>query len=311
MNHTFVGWFDTSAQTGGNQITANTVINNDMTVWARWATVTHTISFDANGGTGAPATIANVANGTNVSLPTAIPTRANHTFIGWTTAASNPAVNAGTAQHNILAATQPNNGTRTSTMMNNVTGNVTLRAVWRTNQTIIFSGNGHTGGTVPATVQTRMGASVNRPTQTPSRTGHSFSGWFTTSASSGGTQFGTTHTMGASDVIFWGRWAANLPIGIFIEQQVSGWHTVGGACSNGSHEVRISFSSNFRILQNGNVIHTGTNFNPQGMHIPGVGTITGTTFIQNNNSLCLDDSTTHGLSIGQWRPTFTGAFVRD
>ena len=42
-NHTFLGWFDTNAATGGTQIRANTPINSSMTLWARWRTNSPTI----------------------------------------------------------------------------------------------------------------------------------------------------------------------------------------------------------------------------------------------------------------------------
>ena|GEM_PF-4564728 len=83
---TFAGWFNTSAATGGTQITANTVVPNaNTTYWARWtANQNVTVTFNANGGSVSPAS-RNIQAGTTVgTLPT--PTRTGFTFVGWFTA---------------------------------------------------------------------------------------------------------------------------------------------------------------------------------------------------------------------------------
>ncbi|MDR2972310.1 MAG: InlB B-repeat-containing protein [Bacteroidales bacterium] len=54
-NHTFIGWFTTSASSGGQQIHPNTLVpNGNTTYWARWAqhqstTLTHTGSMMITG----------------------------------------------------------------------------------------------------------------------------------------------------------------------------------------------------------------------------------------------------------------------
>ena len=49
--HRFVGWFTTSAATGGTQFTANsTVPNTNTTYWARWVLNDITLTFKGNGG---------------------------------------------------------------------------------------------------------------------------------------------------------------------------------------------------------------------------------------------------------------------
>jgi len=81
VNHTFVGWFTTSAASGGTQITANNNIASNMTVWARWQPQNITITFNPNGGSVSPTSRTILAMGQIGTLPTL--TRAGHSFVGW------------------------------------------------------------------------------------------------------------------------------------------------------------------------------------------------------------------------------------
>jgi len=83
-NHTFSGWW--TSQTGGSQVSNNTVINSNMNLVARWnqQVTNRTVTFNANGGSPNPAN-RTVANGNRIgTLPNVI--RVNHTFSGWWTA---------------------------------------------------------------------------------------------------------------------------------------------------------------------------------------------------------------------------------
>ena len=79
---TFVGWFNTSAATGGTQFTQNSIINANTTMWVRWQAINNGIvTFEPNGGIVIPAS-RNVIHGNAVgTLP--IPTGADHIFVGW------------------------------------------------------------------------------------------------------------------------------------------------------------------------------------------------------------------------------------
>ena len=81
--YTFLGWF-TSAD-GGTQITASTTATNqnDITVYAHWSLNTYSLSFNANGGTGAPAGINNINYGTSVQIPANQLTNGDYLFLGW------------------------------------------------------------------------------------------------------------------------------------------------------------------------------------------------------------------------------------
>jgi uncharacterized repeat protein (TIGR02543 family) len=108
--HTFAGW-NTAANGSGTAFTGSTAVTANITVYAQW---TATVTFNKNGGDteASPASIANVASGATVTLPTA-PTFALHTFAGWNTAANG----SGTAFTGSTA----------------VTANITVYAQWTLN----------------------------------------------------------------------------------------------------------------------------------------------------------------------------------
>ena len=81
-DYTFLGWF--TAATGGDAVSADSVATDDVTLYAHWARVVRTVSFDTNGGGTAPEDV-QVESGEAVgALP--VPTRTDYTFLGWFTA---------------------------------------------------------------------------------------------------------------------------------------------------------------------------------------------------------------------------------
>lgn len=160
-SHTFVGWF--TATVGGTQITATTTADRTsaQTVYAHWTTA-YTLSYDPNGGTGAPSA---QTFESSVTLSSAVPTFTYRTFLGWALSSSATA-----------AAYQPG-GTYT------FGGNTVLYAIWATiGVTLTFNANG--GSVSPASKTVTAGASYGT-LPVPTRSGYVCSGWYT--ASSGGT----------------------------------------------------------------------------------------------------------------------------
>ena len=82
----FMGWY--TDPNGGTLVTADTVstVIYDQTLYAHWELKQYTVTFNANGGSVSPTTMAAVIGTAPGSLPT--PTRTGHTFTGWYTAAS-------------------------------------------------------------------------------------------------------------------------------------------------------------------------------------------------------------------------------
>jgi len=79
-NHSFAGWWTTSALTGGTQINGNTQITTNVTYWARWNS---TVSFASNGGSAvSPRTVGSGrVFSTSGTIPTS--TRSGFSLDGW------------------------------------------------------------------------------------------------------------------------------------------------------------------------------------------------------------------------------------
>ena len=86
--YSFLGWSTSSTATtatysAGDSYTANSA----ATLYAVWKANTYTVSYNANGGSGAPSSQTKTY-GTTLTLSTTKPTRTNYTFKGWATSAS-------------------------------------------------------------------------------------------------------------------------------------------------------------------------------------------------------------------------------
>ena len=86
--YTFQGWGTSSTDTSvdyqpGAGYTANAALN----LYAIWKANTYKVTYNANGGSGAPAAQTKT-HGQSLTLTTSKPTRANYTFKGWATTAT-------------------------------------------------------------------------------------------------------------------------------------------------------------------------------------------------------------------------------
>jgi len=181
--HTFIGWF--TAQTGGAQITANTIVpSSTTTYWARWQQNV-TINLNANGGNVNPTSLSRAPGATMGTLPT--PTRGGHAFVGWFTASTGG-----------IQITE-------STIV--PSGSVTYWARWTQNVTITFGANG--GSVNPTTRTLRIGEPIGT-LPIPTRAGFVFVGWFDTSVTTGGTQIASTTVVPNRNTTYWARWARTI-----------------------------------------------------------------------------------------------------
>lgn len=90
--YTFQGWGTTSGDTTVDyDAGANYTSNSSVTLYAIWKANTYTVIYDANGGTGAPASQTKTY-GINLTLTTAKPTKTNYNFKGWGTSAASTTV---------------------------------------------------------------------------------------------------------------------------------------------------------------------------------------------------------------------------
>ena len=88
-NQTFLGWY--TGENGGTQITGTTTVTDTgaQTIYALWGDSIYTITYNANGGSGAPGvTQYTYSNSGTINLSSTVPTRSGYTFLGWSTSSS-------------------------------------------------------------------------------------------------------------------------------------------------------------------------------------------------------------------------------
>jgi uncharacterized repeat protein (TIGR02543 family) len=174
----FAGW-NTLATGAGTSYAAGasyTITGVNVTLFAKW-TPTYSVTFNANGGAGAVAALADVS-GARITLPSTGFTKAPFVIAGWNTLATGAGTSyAAGASYTIGGA------------------NVTLYAVW--GYSVIYVANAPVGrtatGTVPSPVAYSPGSSVTVSANTGSLTveGYTLNGW-NTAANGTGTLYAAT-----------------------------------------------------------------------------------------------------------------------
>lgn len=139
---------------------------------------TVTLTYDAQGGSGAPGDQTGDA-ASNVTVSSTVPTRTGYTFTGWDTVANG----SGTDYAGGATYTLPNSGTDT------------LYAQWQINTvTLAYDPQGGTGQ--PGDQTGNAAANVTVSSTVPTRSGYTFTGW-NTAANGSGTDYagGATYTL--------------------------------------------------------------------------------------------------------------------
>lgn len=188
--HTFLGWGTSSGATQATYPAGYSYGGNaSITLYAVWGANTYNISYDANGGVGAPNTQSFVFNsGATISSKT--PSREGYTFINWK--ASNAEL------YFSPGAAVPKDW-----------GHFTLVAQWKINTynlTASANGGSFVSGADAFVTNADYGTVVNLPTAV--RTGYAFAGWAVTGKGSLDST-GTKYTMKNSDVTLVAQWVIN------------------------------------------------------------------------------------------------------
>ena len=168
--YSFSGWY--SAATGGTRYgsggSSYTPTADTLTMYAQWVANQYTISYNANGGTGAPAS-QQKSYGSSIKLSTTIPTLSGHSFLGWATSSSN-------AQNGRVTyapgATYSENVSRT------------LYAVWKENYVLLyFDPDQYSDQSSGTTLKLSQSGSVKLPGAWFTRDGRVQTGWIRSSDS--------------------------------------------------------------------------------------------------------------------------------
>ena len=209
--YSFSGWY-TSAS-GGSHVTSNTTVSltSNQTLYAHWTADTYTATFNANGGSCSTSNKSVTYGSTYGTLPT--PTRTGYSFTGWYTSAS--------------GGTQVTSSTTVS-----ITSNQTLYAHWAQDEpssyTVSFNAN---GGSCSTSSKSVTYGSTYGTLPTPTRTGYSFSGWYT--SASGGSQVTSSTTVNKDyDHTLYAHWTQDEPSSYTVS-----FNANGGSCSTSSKSV--------------------------------------------------------------------------
>lgn len=89
--YVFQGWATSSTGSVAYDAGANYTANASVTLYAVWSAGSYTVTYNSNGGTGAPASQTKT-HGTALTLSSTKPTMTNHTFKGWGTSPSSTTV---------------------------------------------------------------------------------------------------------------------------------------------------------------------------------------------------------------------------
>ena len=82
-HYTFAGWATSSSGSVAYKPGSTYSSNSSVTLYAKWTPVTYSVSYNANGGSGAPGKQTYSYGGSNITLSTTRPTRQNYNFLGW------------------------------------------------------------------------------------------------------------------------------------------------------------------------------------------------------------------------------------
>ena len=89
--YTFLGWSLINNATAASYTSSGTktltMPNRNLTMYAVWKVNTYTVTYNANGGSGAPGSQTKT-HGTNLTLSSTAPTRSGYVFLGWSTSSS-------------------------------------------------------------------------------------------------------------------------------------------------------------------------------------------------------------------------------
>lgn len=180
----FLGWATSSSATSAQYQPGATYSGNAaLALYAVWKLKTYTVSYNANGGSGAPSAQTKT-HGVNLTLSSTRPTRTGYTFLGWATSSTAT-----------TAAYQPS-GSYTANAA------ATLYAVWQIiTYSVTYDANG--GSSAPSAQTKTYGQALTLSSTKPTRASYTFLGWATSStATSAQYQPGGSYTTNAALALY-------------------------------------------------------------------------------------------------------------
>ena len=191
LGYTFVGWSENATATEAQYPRGGTFTKDaDTTLYAVWIETTYTVSYDANGGDGAPESQTKKYSEA-LTLSSTVPTRTGFSFLGWSNSST-----ASTAEY-VAGGSYSSNA------------DANLFAVWKEKlYTITYNSNGGSGA--PENGTKAYGATYTIPSIIPVLENHVFKGWdITTPASNVAYEPGQAYSENA-DLTLYAIWDVNL-----------------------------------------------------------------------------------------------------
>lgn len=161
-----------------------TIGNGDTSETVYYYPKVYTVTYDANGGSGAPGSQTK-EHGQTLTLSSQTPTRYGYSFLGWSRSATS------------ASASYAPGGSYTSNY------NSTLYAVWDPNRfTVTLNANGGSFGGI-TTLTKFYGTSLTLPSEIPTRSGYVFLGWSANAmASSASYTAGSNFTLNGNYILY-------------------------------------------------------------------------------------------------------------
>lgn len=189
--YTFSGWTGSNGTTPSKSVSISKGSTGNKSYTANWTANKYSVVFNSNGGSG---TMSNQTHtyGSSLALTSNSFTRTGYTFAGWNTKADG-------------SGTNYTNGQSVSNLVSSSGGSITLYAKWTLNNySITYNLN---GGSNPSTGVTKSynvtSSTITLPT--PTRTGYTFGGWFTSSSLSG-TAVTTIASGSTGNKVYYAKW---------------------------------------------------------------------------------------------------------
>lgn len=182
--YNFLGWSTSKTATSPTYYAGGSYTSNSgATLYAVWTLKTYKVSYNANGGSGAPSSQTKTY-GTALTLNSTKPTKEGYNFLGWATSSS------------ATTATYAAGGTYSEN------ASVTLYAVWQLKTySVTYNANGGSGA--PSSQTKQYGVSLTLSGTKPTKTGYSFKEWNTSSSGNGTTYSpGGTYTANAALTLY-------------------------------------------------------------------------------------------------------------
>lgn len=232
VGHTFAGWSTVTTNGSGAVLSSPYVPTVPIKLYSSWTPNVFVVSFDANGGNGAPdsATVNYTYGTTGLATTTSYNagtlSRSGYTFAGWSATAG------GAAVANPYVPT----------------GSVTLYARWTAGTfAITFDSNTATTGTL-ANLSITAGTAKNLSANTFSKTGFSFIGWNTAANGTGTSYAAAASVTFFGNVTLYAQWRVLAPGAPTVSAVSAGNTTVAVTVAGASISSSVGAADSFTVL---------------------------------------------------------------